>query len=144
MGSHFPVKWNECPVGALNLQDQPSQGVNIMAAYAEVKPKTVTGVESELDRGTPRPEIRITQSNKGSGSTIAYIVAAIVLLAGAYLLYTNNMSTTTVVPSVTQNNTTLPTPDVVIPTTPEPATPPAAEKTNPPAAAPATPPATTY
>jgi hypothetical protein len=118
--------------------------VNIMAAYAEVKPKTVTLAESEFDRGTPRPEIRITQSTKGSGSTIAYIVAAIVLIAGAYLLYTSNASTTTVVPTVTQNNTTLPAPDVVIPKSPDPATPPAAEKTAPPAAVPATPPASTY
>ena len=78
------------------------------------------------------------ESNKGSGSTIAYIVAAIVLLAGAYLLYTNNMNTTTVVPSVTQNNTTI-TPD---PVEPAPATPPAMEHTTPPAPVPATPPAT--
>jgi hypothetical protein len=115
-----------------------------MAAYAEVKPKTVTLAESEFDRGMPRPEIRINQTTKGSGSTIAYIVAAIVLIAGAYLLYTSNAGTTTVVPTVTQNNTTLPAPDVVIPKSPDPATPPAAEKTTPPAAVPATPPATTY
>lgn len=111
-----------------------------MVTYADTKPKTVTGAESEFDhaRNATRPGIQVTQSNKGSGSTIAYIVAAIVLIAGAYLLYTNNMSTTTVVPSVTQNNTTI-TPD---PVEPAPATPPAMEQTTPPAPVPATPPAT--
>jgi hypothetical protein len=104
-----------------------------MAVYAEVKPKTVTGAESEFDRGIPGPEIRITQSNKGSGSTIAYIVAAIVLFAGAYLLYTNNVSTTTVVPTITQNNTTLPAPDAMDPAIPVPAAPPVSDTSAPPA-----------
>ena len=104
-----------------------------MVAYAEVKPKTVTGAESEFDRGMPGPEIRIIQSNRGSGSAIVYIVAAIVLLAGAYLLYTNNMSTTTAVPTITQNNTTLPAPDAMDPTIPVPAAPPASDTPAPPA-----------
>jgi cell division protein FtsN len=111
-----------------------------MVTYTDTKPKAVTGAESEFDHAhnAPRPGIQVTQSNKGSGSTIAYIVAAIVLLAGGYLLYTNNMSTTTAVPSVTQNNTTI-TPD---PVEPAPAAPPAMEQTTPPAPVPATPPAT--
>ena len=103
-----------------------------MVTYADPKPKTEMGTESGQ-----RPAIHVTQSNKGSGSTIAYIVAAIVLLAGAYFLYTSNMSTTTVVPSVTQNNTII-APD---PVEPAPATPPAMEQTTP-APVPATPPAT--
>ena len=66
---------------------------------------------------------------------------AIVLAVGAYLLYPNNWSATTVAPPVTQNNITLtapaaknpdlgaqPAPAVI---TPVPATPPAAEKTAP-------------
>ena len=105
-----------------------------MVTYADPKSKTETGAKSDQ-----RPEIHVTQSNKGSGSTIAYIVAAIVLIAGAYLLFANNTSTTTVVPSVMQNNTTLPAPDLVAPA---PATPPAMEPTTPPAPVPATPPAT--
>jgi hypothetical protein len=72
-------------------------------------PRFTARAESEFDHAhnTPRPGIRVTQSNEGSGSTIAYIVAAIVLLAGAYLLFTSNMSTT--------------------PSAPVPATPPATE-----------------
>lgn len=108
-----------------------------MTIYAEQKPRTVTGAESEFDRaeqGFNRPEIRVTQSNLGSNSAITYLLAALVLIVGGYLLYTNNWSTTTVVPSVTQNNTTLPAPDAY---TPVPATPPAAEKTAPPAIVPA-------
>jgi flagellar basal body-associated protein FliL len=104
-----------------------------MVTYADPKSKTETRTESDQ-----RPAIHVTQSSKGNGSTIAYIVVAIVLLAGAYFLYTNNMSTTTVVPSVTQNNTTI-APD---PVEPAPATPPAMEQTTPPAPVPATPPAT--
>jgi hypothetical protein len=111
-----------------------------MVTYTDTKPKTVTGAESEFDHAhnAPRPAIHVTQSTKGSGATIAYIIAAIVLIAGAYLLYTNNTSTTTVVPSVTQNNTTI-APD---PVEPAPATPPAMEQTTPPAVEPTTPPVT--
>ena len=110
-----------------------------MVVYTEQKPRTVTGAESEFDRaeqGFNRPEIRVTQSNLGTNGAIAYLLAALVLVVGGYLLYTNNWSTTTVVPSVTQNNTTLPAPDAY---TPVPVTPPAAEKTAPPATAPITP-----
>ena len=110
-----------------------------MVVYTEQKPRTVTGAESEFDRaenGIPRPEVRVTQSNSGSNSAIAYVIAAIVLAVGAYFLYTHNWSPTAVAPSVTQNNITLPAPDAI---TPDPATPPAAEKTAPPATAPITP-----
>ena len=89
-----------------------------MVVYAEQKPRTVTGAESEFDRAEnaiPRPEIRVTQSNLGSNSAITYLIAALVLIVGAYFLYTNNWSTATVVPSVTQNNTTLPAPDLIVP-----------------------------
>lgn len=113
-----------------------------MVVYTASKPKTVTGAESEFDRtenAIPRPEIRINQSNKGSNSAIAYLIAAIVLVVGGYLLYTNNWSTSAVAPSITQNNTTLPAPDLIVPV---PATPPVSEKTAPPANAPVTPPAT--
>ena len=106
-----------------------------MVVYAEQKPRT--GAGSEFDRvenGVPRPEVRVIQSTSGSNSAIAYLLAALVLAVGAYFLYTNNWSPTTVTPSVTQNNITLPAPDAI---TPDPATPPAAEKTAPPATVPA-------
>ena len=115
-----------------------------MVVYNEQKPRTIIGAESEFDRaenGIPRPEVRITQSNAGSSSAIALVIVAIVLAAGAYLLYTNNWSATTVAPPVTQNNITLTAPAAKAPDpadqpapaviTPVPATPPAAEKTAP-------------
>lgn len=111
-----------------------------MAVYAEQKPRTITGAESEFDRterASPGPEIRIDQSNKSSNSSVFYIIGALVLVVGGYLLYTNNWSPSTAVPSVTLNNTVLPAPDVIVPV---PATPPAAEKTTPPATVPAVPP----
>jgi hypothetical protein len=107
-----------------------------MTAYADVKPKTVTAAESEFDRAEkaiPRPEIRITQSNRGSSGTLGFIVAAIVLIAGAYLLYTNYSGPVTVVPTVTQNNITVPAPDATDPATPVPAAPPVSDTTTPPA-----------
>ena len=102
-----------------------------MVAYNEQKPKTVSPIElgfGQAENGTPRPEVHITQSNVGYSSTIGFVIAAIVLAVGAYLLYTNNWSATTAVPSVTQNNITLPAPAA---STADPATPPAAEKTSP-------------
>ncbi len=110
-----------------------------MVTYTDTKPKTVTGAELEFDHADCAASGNSGHPvEQGFRSTIAYIVAAIVLIAGAYLLYTNNMSTTTVVPSVTQNNTTI-APD---PVEPAPATPPAMEQTTPPVTVPATPPAT--
>ena len=105
-----------------------------MATYSDQKPRTGAGSEfDQTGRGSLRPEVNVTQSNRSSGTTIAYIVAAVVLIVGAYLLYTNNWSTTTVAPSVTQNNTTLPAPDATAPATPVPAEPPASDATTPPA-----------
>ncbi len=105
-----------------------------MVTYADPKSKTAD----------PRPGVNVTQTNKGSGTTIAYIIAAIVVVVGAYLLFFNNPGTSPVVPSVTQNNTIVPAPDAVTPApvtpAPDAATPPAME-TAPAAPAPATPPA---
>ena len=100
-------------------------------AYTDQKSKTTD----------QRPGVNVTQSNKGSGATIAYVIAAIVVVVGAYLLFFNTPGTPPVVPSVTQNNTITPAPDAgaPAPVTPAPdaATPPAAET----APAPVTPPA---
>lgn len=98
-----------------------------MANYADPKTKTV----SETDG---RPGVHVTQTSKGSGATIAYVIAALVVIVGAYLLFFNNPGTAPVVPSVTQNNTTV-APE---PVAPVPATPPAMESA-PAEPAPATP-----
>ena len=111
-----------------------------MVTSNEQKLKTAKAADpgfGRTDNGIPRPEVNITQSNASSTGTIVVVIAAIVLIVGAYFLYSNNWSGTTVVPSVTQNNITVPAPaaSTAVPATP-PApvaiTPdPAAEKTTP-------------
>lgn len=109
-----------------------------MVTYTDPKSKTAAETDG-------RPGVHVTQTSKGSGATIAYIIAAIVVVVGAYLLFANNATDPAMAPSVTQNNTTLPAPDAVTPApvtpAPDAATPPAAE-TAPATPAPATPPAT--
>ena len=110
-----------------------------MAAYSEQKPKPVRPAETgfgQADNGIRRPEVDVSQSYAAPTGTIVFVIAAIVLAVGAYLLYANNNSM--VVPSVTQNNITVPapaastaapgTPPAAVAITPDPATPPAAEK----------------
>ena len=87
-----------------------------------------------MDNFDKKP-IEVNQSSESSGTTIAIIVAALVLVVGAFI-YFGNSSAPTDNPQVTQNNTTLPAP-VVEPADPVPATPPAAQ----PETAPVTPPA---
>ena len=104
-------------------------------AYTDQKTKTTDS----------RPGVTVTQSNKGSGATVAYIISAIVVVLGADHLLLNNPTTTKpVVPSVTNNTTVNPAPDAVTPApvtpAPDAATPPAME-TAPAAPAPTTPPA---
>ena len=101
-------------------------------AYTDQKSKTTD----------QRPGVTVNQTTKGSGATVAYVIAALVVVVGAYLLFFNTPSTTPVVPSVTQNNTIIraPEPAAPAPATPDAATPPAME-TAPAAPAPATPPA---
>jgi hypothetical protein len=111
------IKWNKYLVRPLKLCCQP-QGAKIMV--------------------TPTDPKSANQS-KWSGATIAYIIAAIVIIIGAYLLFANNATPPTTTPPVTEN-APAPAPDATTPA-PAPATPPAAETT--PAPAPATPPATT-
>ena len=110
-----------------------------MVAYNEQKLKTAKAADpgfGRTDNGIPRPEVNITQSNASSTGTIVVVIAAIVLIVGAYFLYTTNWSDSTVVPTVTQNNITVPAPAATaVPANPPASvaiTPdPAAEKTNP-------------
>ena len=69
--------------------------------------------------------INVNRSSETSGTTIAIIVAALVLVVGAFIYFGNN-SAPADNPQVTQNNMTLPAP-VVEPADPAPATPPAAQ-----------------
>ncbi len=104
-----------------------------MATSTDQKPRPVTGTESDFDRtqrAAARPEVRINQTNQGSGNSIAYIIAALVVLVGAYYLYTSYYSPTVMPPTTTE-----------IAPAPAPATPPAAPAAEAPASA--TPPAAT-
>ncbi len=118
-----------------------------MAISTEQMPKKTTAAESEFDRaqrGVPRPEIRVNQSNQSSGGSLSYIIGAVVLVIAAYFLYTNYAPSPKLVTPVTQTETTAPAPVVVIPVTPpaaETVTPPVVVPTPPAATVPATPPA---
>ena len=81
---------------------------------------------------------KINVSSNGDGSTgIAIIIAAIILVVGAFLFFNYGVGPTTDSPKVVQNNTTLPAPVIEVPAAPEATTPPAAQPTTPPAEAPA-------
>jgi hypothetical protein len=94
-----------------------------------------------MDDYDKKPDIQVNQASGGSGTTIAIIVAALVLVVGAFLFFGNNWNTATDGPMVTQNNTTLPAP-VIEPADPVPATPPAAQPETPPVTPPGDAPAT--
>lgn len=84
-----------------------------------------------------KPQVNV--SNRGdSSAAIAIIIAAIVLVVGAFVFFNNGFGPTTDNAKIVQNNTTLPAPVIEAPAAPEVTTPPAAEPTTPPAAAPAT------
>ena len=115
-----------------------------MATTTETRPRPVVGTEYEdATRAMPRPDIRIKQTNTGSNSVFAYLIAALVLIAGGYYAYTTYYSPTLTAPAATQSSTTLPKSDTVVPVAPVPATPPASSsatpQAEPPAVAPATP-----
>jgi hypothetical protein len=93
-----------------------------------------------------KPDLQVNQSSGGSGTTIGIVVAALVLVVGAFLYFSSSPMTTEG-QKVTQNNTALPAPVIEEPATPVPATPPAsaeppAQSATPPATPPADAPAT--
>ena len=85
-GSFLPlIKWNKSPVRPLKLPSSTARSKNNLVTQTN----------------WTRP---ISHASKWSGATIAYIIAAIVIVIGAYLLFANNASTPTTTPPVTQNN----------------------------------------
>ena len=84
-----------------------------------------------------KPQVNV--SNSGDSSTgIAIIVAAIILVVGAFIFFSNGVGPTTDNAKIVQNNTTLPAPVIEAPAAPEVTTPPAAQSTTPASEAPAT------
>ena len=102
---------------AVMSKPQPQKGMLLMPNYDE------------------NPKVNVTTT--GDGSTgIAIIIAAIVLVVGAFVFFNYGFGPNTDNAKIVQNNTTLPAPVVEAPAAPE-ATPPAAQPATPPAEAPA-------
>ena len=104
-----------------------------MASSAGQKPVILTAAEADLQRdeagvdaNARLAERQVNLSRRGR--PIAYIVAALILLAG-YLWFSGTWNTTPVLPTVTE---TIPSPDIDSSVAPAP------ETTSPPADAPAT------
>jgi hypothetical protein len=47
----------------------------------------VTYADPKSKNADPRPGVSVTQSNKGSGTTIAIVIAAIVVVIAAYMMF---------------------------------------------------------
>ena len=110
-----------------------------MASSARQKPLILTAAEADLQRAEARAEAnarlaewQVTPSRRGS--TIAYIVAALILLVG-YLWFSGTWNTTSLLPAVTE---TIPSPDIDSTVAPDSPTTPVPPTTPPPADAPAT------
>lgn len=116
-----------------------SQKDKAMASSAGQKPLILTAAEADLQRAEARAEANARLAERQvkpsrRGSAIAYVVAALILLAG-YLWFSGTWNTTSVLPTVTE---TIPSPDIDSSVAPGPATTPVPENSPPPADAPAT------
>ena len=81
---------------------------------------------------------RVNVSSTGDGSTgIAIIVAAIILVVGAFFFFNYGYGPASDDAKIVQNNTTLPAPVIEAPATPEVTAPAPAQPATPPAEAPA-------
>jgi hypothetical protein len=100
----------------------------------KIRPTVISQPEADDDANV-RPTVNLNQSNQNSNGIVAIIVAAIVVIAGAYFLFSGGPSTQTTAPVATQNSAPAPAPSATEKVTPVPATPPASNST----AAPATP-----
>ena len=104
-----------------------------MASSARQKPLILTAAEADLQRAEARAEANARLAERQiipsrRSSPVAYIVAALILLAG-YIWFSGTWNTTSVLPTVTE---TIPSPDIDSSVAPAP------ETTSPPADAPAT------
>ena len=83
-----------------------------------------------------RPQVNVTTKGDNSAG-IAILIAAIVLVVGAFVFFNYGFGPTTDNAKIVQNNTTLPAPVIEAPAAPEVVTAPPAQPTTPPAEAPA-------
>jgi len=119
------------PVSAtLNYRDTEQISPSCVLASA-----TMLKRKNDMTDYDKKPEVRVTQA--GDSSTgIAVIIAALILVIGAFVLFNGGFDTGDN-PKVVQNNNTLPAPVIEVPATPDAAAPPVTQKANPPADAPA-------
>ena len=110
-----------------------------MASSAGQKPVILTAAEADLQRAEARAEANARLAERQiipsrRSSPVAYIVAALILLAG-YIWFSGTWNTTSVLPTVTE---TIPSPDIDSTVASGPATTPVPQNSPPPADAPAT------
>ena len=97
-----------------------------------VRPTDISQPEVDDDVSVG-PTVNLSQSNQNSNGIIGIIIAALVVIAAGYFLFSGGPSTQTTAPVATQNSAPAPAPSAMDKVTPVPATPPAADSTAPPA-----------
>jgi hypothetical protein len=114
----------------------------IMDTYRDQKIRpTVTSQTDGNDDLYVRPDVNLNQSNQSSNGIVGIVIAALVLIAAGYFLFSGGPSTQTTAPVATQNSAPAPAPapSAAEKVAPVPAVPSAADSTTAPAAmAPAT------
>ena len=108
-----------------------------MDTYRDQKIRpTVTSQTDGNDDLYVRPDVNLNQSNQSSNGVVGIIIAALVLIAAGYFLFSGGPSTRTTAPVATQNSA--PAPSATDKVTPVPAAPAADSTTAPATTAPAT------
>jgi hypothetical protein len=111
-----------------------------MVSIAGQKPLILTAAEADLQRADARAEanarlaenqINSSTQARGPSGSLAYIVAALIMVAVGYFLFSSNWNTMMLFPTVSE---TVPSPDINSTVAPAPAP----QVTPPPADAPAT------
>ena len=104
-----------------------------MASSSGKMPVILTAAEADLQRADARAQAhaRLAENQmnsstmtKGSSATIAYTLAALVLVAVGYFLFTSNWNTMMLFPTVSE---TVPSPDMNSTVVPVPSAPPPAD-----------------
>ena len=108
-----------------------------MDTYRDQKIRpTVTSQTDGNDDLYVRPDVNLNQSNQSSNGVVGIVIAALVLIAAGYFLFSGGPSTRTTAPVATQNSA--PAPSATDKVTPVPAAPAADSTTAPATTAPAT------
>ena len=111
-----------------------------MDTYRDQKIRpSVTSQNGGNDDLYVRPDVNLNQTNQNSNGILGIVIAALVVIAAGYFLFTGGPSTQTTAPVATQNSAPAPAPSAAEKVTPVPAAPSAVDSTTAPAkTAPAT------